>query len=100
MNWRRWRGRKGCRPIRRGGRGTPGRGPKAPLSAHLPRSRGRVRRPLVSAPRPRLVVRNHAPARRALLLFAALAAVVVAVLGAFEFGRYRAGFDGAAARAE
>jgi hypothetical protein len=45
-------------------------------------------------------VRNHAPGRRALLLLGAAAAVVVAVLGAFEFGRYRAGFDGAAARAE
>lgn len=54
----------------------------------------------MSAPRPRLVVRNHAPVRRALLLFAALAAVVATVLGAFEFGRSRAGFDGAAARAE
>jgi hypothetical protein len=45
-------------------------------------------------------VRNHAPGRRALLLLAAAAGVVVAVLGAFELGRYRAGFDGAAARAE
>lgn len=45
-------------------------------------------------------MRNHAPGRRALLVLGALAAAVVAVLGAFEFGRYRAGFDGAAARAE
>jgi hypothetical protein len=54
----------------------------------------------VSTPRPRLVVRNHAPVRRALLVLAALTAVGAAVLGAFEFGRYRSGFDGAAARAE
>lgn len=69
------------------------------LPASPPWNSGRASRQ-VSAPRPRLVVRNHAPGRRALLWLGALAAFVVAVLGAFEFGRSRAGFDGAAARTE
>jgi hypothetical protein len=54
----------------------------------------------MAAPRPRLVVRNHAPGRRAVWVVAALVVIVAASLGAFEFGRSRAGFDGAAARSE
>jgi len=54
----------------------------------------------MSAPRPRLVVRNHAPARRALLVAGAALLVLVAMGSVFEWGRSRAGFDGAAARSE
>lgn len=54
----------------------------------------------MSAPRPRLVVRNHAPGRRALLIVGALLLGVAALLAAFEWGRSRAGFDGASARSE
>jgi hypothetical protein len=54
----------------------------------------------MGAPRPRLVVRNHAPGRSVLWVVAALVILVAASLGAFEFGRSRAGFDGAAARSE
>ena len=50
----------------------------------------------MGAPRPRLVVRNHAPGRRVLWVVVALVIMVAASLGAFEFGRSRAGFDGAA----
>jgi hypothetical protein len=54
----------------------------------------------MGVPRPRLVVRNHAPGRRVLWVVAALAIMVGASFAAFEFGRSRAGFDGAAARSE
>ncbi|MEJ0100162.1 MAG: DUF6776 family protein [Pseudomonadota bacterium] len=54
----------------------------------------------MSAPRPRLIVRNHAPGRRALWWLAGLLIVAAVIAGAFELGRYRAGFDGAAARTE
>ena len=54
----------------------------------------------MSAPRPRLVVRNHVPGRLALLLLAVAFAALAAVWVAFEWGRNRAGFDGAAARSE
>ena len=55
---------------------------------------------LMAAPRPRVVVRNHAPGRRALLIGGAVLLVLVGMLAAFEWGRSRAGFDGAAARRE
>jgi hypothetical protein len=54
----------------------------------------------MSAPRPRLVVRNHAPGRRALWALGAMLVVLAAVAAAFEWGRSRAGFDAAAARDE
>ncbi len=54
----------------------------------------------MSAPRPRLIVRNHAPGRRVLLWLVALLVVLAAIWFAFELGRSRAGFDGAAARGE
>ncbi len=54
----------------------------------------------MGAPRPRLVVRNHAPGRSVLWVVVALVVVIAASLAAFEFGRSRAGFDGAAARSE
>jgi hypothetical protein len=54
----------------------------------------------MAAPRPRLVVRNHAPGRRALWIGGALLLLVGALWVAFEWGRSRAGFDGAAARRE
>lgn len=54
----------------------------------------------MSTPRPRLVVRNHAPGRRALWILAAMLLVLVAMGAAFEWGRSRAGFDAAAARSE
>lgn len=53
---------------------------------------------MTSAPRPRLVVRNHAPGRRALLIVGAVLLLVGALWLVFEWGRSRAGFDGAAAR--
>ncbi|MET0281759.1 MAG: DUF6776 family protein [Steroidobacteraceae bacterium] len=49
---------------------------------------------------PRLVVRQHAPLRLLLVVGAGVVAALVAVWFAFEWGRSRAGFDGAAARAE
>ena len=52
----------------------------------------------MSTPRPRLVVRNHAPGRRALVIAGAVLLLLVALWSAFEWGRSRAGFDGAAAR--
>jgi outer membrane murein-binding lipoprotein Lpp len=54
----------------------------------------------MAAPRPRLVVRNHAPGRRAVLILGAVLLLVTALLLAFEWGRSRAGFDGAAARSQ
>jgi hypothetical protein len=54
----------------------------------------------MSAPRPRLVVRNHVPGRRALLWLAMACAMAAGLWVAFEWGRSRAGFDGAAARSE
>jgi hypothetical protein len=54
----------------------------------------------MGAPRPRLVVRNHAPGRRALMIIAALLLVAGALLAAFEWGRYRAGFDSVDARSQ
>jgi hypothetical protein len=54
----------------------------------------------MAAPRPRLVVRNHAPVRRALLVAGVVLLVLVGLLAVFEWGRSRAGFDGAAARRE
>ncbi len=54
----------------------------------------------MNAPRPRLVVRDHAPARGVLLGAAVLLLVLGAAWVSFEFGRSRAGFDGASARGE
>jgi len=54
----------------------------------------------MSAPRPRLVVRYHAPALRALSICGMALVVLVALWSAFEWGRSRAGFDGTAARSE
>jgi hypothetical protein len=45
-------------------------------------------------------VRNHAPGRRALWIAAAMVLLIGALLAAFEWGRARAGFDGASARRE
>jgi hypothetical protein len=45
-------------------------------------------------------VRNHAPGRRALWITGAVVLFLVALLAAFEWGRARAGFDGASARRE
>jgi hypothetical protein len=45
-------------------------------------------------------VRRHAPWRRSLLVGAAVAVALAAIWFAFEWGRSRAGFDGAAARAQ
>jgi hypothetical protein len=47
-----------------------------------------------------MVVRNHAPGRRALLIGGVVLLVLVAMLAVFEWGRSRAGFDGVAARRE
>lgn len=54
----------------------------------------------MAAPRPRLVVRNHVPGRRALLISGAVLLLMAALWSAFEWGRSRAGFDGVAARRE
>jgi len=54
----------------------------------------------MSAPRPRLVVRYHAPLLQVLLVCGAALLVLIALWSAFELGRSRAGFDGAAARSE
>jgi pyrimidine operon attenuation protein/uracil phosphoribosyltransferase len=54
----------------------------------------------MAAPRPRLVVRNHAPGRRALLIGSAVLLGLIAMWSVFEWGRSRAGFDGTAARRE
>jgi hypothetical protein len=54
----------------------------------------------MSAPRPRLVVRNHAPGRRAMWIIVVTVLVLGAFGAAFEWGRSRAGFDDAAARSE
>lgn len=47
---------------------------------------------------PRLVVRQHAPWRRLLLVGGSVALALTAIWLAFEWGRSRAGFDGIAAR--
>lgn len=47
---------------------------------------------------PRLVVRTYAPLRRVLLIGGGLVIGLLALYIAFEWGRSRAGFDGAAAR--
>ncbi|HWP94536.1 MAG TPA: DUF6776 family protein [Gammaproteobacteria bacterium] len=48
----------------------------------------------------RLVVRPHRPVRTAVAVVGMVLGVAATVLGAFEYGRYRAGFDGFAARGE
>lgn len=47
---------------------------------------------------PRLVVRTYAPFRRVLTIGGGLVIVLLAIYIAFEWGRSRAGFDGASAR--
>lgn len=54
----------------------------------------------MNAPRSRLVVRHHAPARMLLLAGIAVPLVLAGLWFSFEWGRSRAGFDGAAARRE
>jgi len=54
----------------------------------------------MSAPRARLVVRNHAPVRRALQIVAVVLVVLGALWVAFDWGRNRAGFYSGAARSE
>jgi outer membrane murein-binding lipoprotein Lpp len=54
----------------------------------------------MNTPRPRLVVRDHAPARPVLLGIGVLLLLLGSAWLAFEWGRSRAGFDGAAARSE
>lgn len=49
---------------------------------------------------PRLVVRTYAPLRRVLSIGGGLVVLVLAIYIAFEWGRSRAGFDGASAREE
>ena len=41
----------------------------------------------------RLVVRYHAPWRRRAIAVGSIVGLVVLVLGAFEFGRYRSGYN-------
>jgi hypothetical protein len=48
----------------------------------------------------RLVIRTHAPARRRVALALALLLGFVALYAAFEFGRYRGGFDAVRAAAQ
>jgi hypothetical protein len=48
----------------------------------------------------RLVIRTHAPARRWVALTLALLLALVALYTAFEFGRYRGGFDAVRAAAQ
>lgn len=47
---------------------------------------------------PTMIVRPHSPWRRWILLAIVLAALVAALWGSFEYGRYRAGYDKAAAK--
>jgi hypothetical protein len=48
----------------------------------------------------RLVIRTHAPARRRVALALALLLALVALYAAFEFGRFRGGFDAVRAAAQ
>jgi uncharacterized small protein (DUF1192 family) len=52
----------------------------------------------MNAPRARLVVRSHVPGRRALMIGGLLLLLAGTSWLTFEWGRSRAGFDGAAAR--